>query len=86
MSRELITQQEAAKRLHVTTQTIRNWISRGLITGYQLPNSRAIRVDFTEINTMLKVVPATVARTPAKSLGPNAKVVQVAAPVEVVKP
>lgn len=85
MSRELHTLQEEAKLLRVTVQTIRNWISKGLITGYQLPASRALRVDHTEVMTMLRVVPATVARTPTKSLGPNARVVQVAQPIEVVE-
>lgn len=83
MPRKFATQQQAADRFEVSDKTIRNWISKGLITGYKLPGSRAIRVDLDEIERMLSVVPATVARTPRTAFGPKAKIVSVAQPVVV---
>ena len=84
MPRKYVTHQQAADRFCVNERTIRNWISKGLITGYKLPGSRAIRVDLNEIETMLRVVPTTVARSPMTSFGPKAKIVAVNTPVAVV--
>lgn len=73
--RNIVTQQRAATRFDVTVRTVRNWISRGLITGYKLPGGRAIRVDLDEIEKVMSVVPATVARPGQKPFGPKAKIV-----------
>lgn len=58
----LITQQAAAEMLSVTDRTLRNMISRGVITGYKVPGVRAIRVDADEIRSKLKAIPTPVAR------------------------
>lgn len=58
----LITQQAAAEMLGVTDRTIRNMISRGVITGFQIPGVRAVRVDKDELTSKLKAIPSPVAR------------------------
>lgn len=58
----LITQQQAADVLGVTDRTIRNMISRGVITGYTVPGVRAVRVDKDELMSKLKAIPAPAAR------------------------
>jgi len=75
--RRLSTRQEAAEHFSVTPRTIGNWISKGLITGYMLPNLRGVRVDIDEIERALRSVPTTVMRTPRSSFGPNARIVAV---------
>lgn len=55
--RKLATQQKAADHYDVTPRTVRNWISRGLITGYRLPGSRAVRVDLHEIDRVMGLIP-----------------------------
>lgn len=71
------TQQDAARYFGVDPRTIRNWISKGLITGYRLPNQRGVRVRIAEIEQMLELVPTTVMRTPRTSYGPKARIVVV---------
>lgn len=58
----LITQQQAADFLGVTSRTIRNRISDGTFTGYMVPGSRAVRVDKDEITSKLKAIPTATAR------------------------
>lgn len=58
----LITQQAAADLLSVTDRTLRNMISRGVITGYTIPGIRAVRVDKDEIMGKLKAIPTPIAR------------------------
>lgn len=54
----LITQQVLADRLGVTDRTVRNMISRGVITGYKVPGVRAVRVDLDEVMYKVKAIPA----------------------------
>lgn len=56
---KFVTQQEAARFLGVTPRTIRNLISRGVFTGFQLPGLRAVRLDLHEIATKMKTIPTT---------------------------
>lgn len=79
--RQIVTQVVAAERLHVTTKTIRNWITKGLITGYRLPGGRAIRVDLAEIDRVMRVIPTTIARPKHRAFGPKAKIVNMIEPV-----
>lgn len=58
----LITQQAAADMLGVTDRSIRNMISRGVITGYRIPGVRAVRVDKDQIVGKLRAIPTAVAR------------------------
>jgi excisionase family DNA binding protein len=67
----LITQQQTAQMLHCTTRTVRNLISRGVLTGYQLPGFRAIRLDADEVRNKIKTIPTAI-----KPFGPNARIVQ----------
>ncbi len=71
---KIITQQQAAKALSVSDRTIRNWISEGLITGYRLPNARAIRVDLDEITSKMTTIPT--AFKPRVPFGPKATIVE----------
>ena len=75
----LITQEQTASMLQCTTRTVRNLISRGVLTGYQLPGFRAIRLDADEVRSKLKVIPSAIRPKP---FGPNARIVQ--APVDAV--
>ncbi|OLT11709.1 hypothetical protein BJF79_23595 [Actinomadura sp. CNU-125] len=74
--RQLVTQEQAAAELDVTDRTIRNWITRGHITGYRLPGGRAIRVDLNEIRAAVRVIPAV--RRAVQPYGPKARIVTVA--------
>jgi excisionase family DNA binding protein len=60
--RRLITLQEAADYFQVTTRTVRNKISEGVITGYHVAGLRAVRVDLNEIEHLLEIVPTVVGR------------------------
>lgn len=68
----IITQQQAADENGVCVKTIRNWISRGHITGYRTPAGRAIRVDADEIRLNMSVIPAM--RRGTQPFGPKAKI------------
>jgi hypothetical protein len=78
-TRTFATQEQAAAHFKVHPRTIRNWISKGLVTGYRLPGpgSRAIRVDVNEIERLLEVVPTTIVRSRATVFGPEARIVTV---------
>jgi excisionase family DNA binding protein len=78
--RTFVSQQQAAARIGVTPRTIRNKISEGILTGYRIPGSRAIRVDLDEIERLMQVMPA--AMRPRKPFGPRAKIVTVAEVLE----
>lgn len=59
VQRNYSTIQEAAERFKVDQKTVRNWISNGLIPGYQLPG-RLLRVDLNEIEAAItRVVTVT---------------------------
>lgn len=83
-SRRLGTQAAAAAENHVTTRTVRNWISKGLIHGYRLPGGRGIRVDLDEIQRVMRIIPTTVARPGNRVFGPRAKIVDLPVRAEVV--
>lgn len=72
-----VTQQQAADHFQVHVRTIRNWISKGLVTGYRLPGQRAVRVDLDEMLRAMRVIPTTLARPGHKAFGPDARIVKV---------
>ncbi|OFT58147.1 excisionase [Brachybacterium sp. HMSC06H03] len=47
---------DAAEYLSVTDRTVRNYISRGDLTGYRI-GTRAIRVDLRELEALLTPIP-----------------------------
>jgi len=65
---------KAAEYAQVSTQTIRNRIGKGYLTGYRR-GPRLIYVDLDEIDRIDQLMPTTVARTGRKLYGPNAKIV-----------
>lgn len=73
---KLVTQQHAAQFLGVTDRSIRNMISRGQVTGYQVPGLRAVRVDLEEIERLVRAIP-TLSRRDHKPFGPKARIVSV---------
>jgi len=77
-SRLIATQAQAAARFKVTPKTIRNWISKGLITGFRTPTGRGIRVDLSEIERVMSRIPTTVARPGTNLYGPRARIVDLA--------
>lgn len=83
-ARLIATQAQAAAKHHVTTKTIRNWISKGLITGYRTPGGRGVRVDLNEIDKVMRTIPTTVARPGSRVYGPNANIVDLPRQVEAV--
>ena len=74
---ETYTISQLAAEFDVTTRTIRNKISEGLITGYRFRGIRAVRVDLDEIERMAEVIPA-VTKPKKPMYGENAKIVYVA--------
>lgn len=57
LSRRWLSQQEAADHIGVTDRTIRNYISRGQLTGYRV--GRLVRVDLKELDDLLTPIPTT---------------------------
>lgn len=51
MNRNLVSIQFAAEYYGVSQRTVRNWISDGLINGYEV-GPRLIRLDFDEIENL----------------------------------
>ena len=45
--------QEAAEYLGVSSRTVREWITRGQITGYRI-NARVYRVDLDEVDAAMR--------------------------------
>lgn len=56
-TRRWLSQAEAAEYLGVSDRTIRNYISRGALTGRRVRGSRLIRIDLTELDAMLREIP-----------------------------
>jgi excisionase family DNA binding protein len=73
---KLVSQQTVADFLGVHPRTVRNMISRGSLTGYQIPGVRAVRLDMNEVVSLVKAVPS-VSRYHKPKFGPNAKIVRV---------
>lgn len=78
---QLITQQRAGQFIARTDRTIRNLISKGLLTGYVVTGVRGTLVDFTELQQLVRKIPTVDGR---RAFGPNAKVVRIGAPAVVV--
>ena len=51
VKQEYMTTQEAAIRLGVTVQTIRNWVKRGVLEGIKIGGRYFIRVESLEGNS-----------------------------------
>lgn len=83
--RHIVTMEVAARKYRVTTKTIRNWISKGLICGFRLPSGRGVRVDLNELDRVMRTIPTTVARPGNRIYGPAAKIVDVPRQAEVVE-
>lgn len=60
----LIPQQEAADYLGVCVRTIRNMISKGELTGYQIPGVRAVRVDRDQLMSLPRAIPTATGGVP----------------------
>ena len=56
LRRALVSQAQAAEYLGVTDRTIRNYISRGELTGYRM-GPRLVRVDLNQLDAMLRPIP-----------------------------
>lgn len=74
-----VSQQQAAEFLGISDRSVRNLISRGVLTGYKVPGLRAIRLDQREIEAKMQSIPTTIHRQP---FGPNARIVTVAEVVD----
>lgn len=57
IQRDWVSQAEAAEYLGVTDRTIRNYISRGYLTGYRLRGSRLVRVDRADLDALMATIP-----------------------------
>lgn len=71
---QLITQQRAGQFICRTDRTIRNLISKGLLTGYIVKGVRGTLVDFSELQQLVRKVPTVSGRA---MFGPDAKVVRI---------
>jgi len=56
--RRWLSQADAAEYLGVTDRTIRNYISRGHLRAYRVRGSRLIRIDRSELDALLRPIPA----------------------------
>jgi excisionase family DNA binding protein len=56
--RPWLSQQEAAEYLGVSDRTIRNYIARGQLNAHRIRGSRAIRIARTELEALLRPIPA----------------------------
>lgn len=63
--REMVTQEQVAERYGVTVKTVRNWIARGIITGYRMPGGRLIRIDLNEVERAMTPIPTVRGRVTA---------------------
>lgn len=73
--RRLATVQEAADYLAVTPRTIRNYVSQGYFPGYRIARTRGIRVDLSEVDRAMRMIPAAKAHAGYGAYGPNATIV-----------
>lgn len=64
-----------AAMLGVTSRTIRNYISRGILVAYRIPGTRGVLLDRAEVMAAMRMIPATVARPGVAAFGPNARIV-----------
>ena len=62
--RQLVSIENAAEHLNISTRTVRRWIASGDLTGYRA-GKRIIRVDLNEVDALLRPIPA--AKTPVAS-------------------
>ena len=56
--RRWLSQSEAAEQLGVTTRTIRNYISRGVLPAHRPRGSRVVRIDANDLDTIMVRIPA----------------------------
>ena len=68
--------------LGVTERSVRNYIARGILTGYRIHGTRGIRLDLNEVTRQMKMIPAVA----HPAFGPNAKIVNLPRQAEVVYP
>jgi len=54
MTKDWITLQQAAEELQVHTDTIKNWVKKGLLTSSQMVPRGAIRISTVSIEKMLE--------------------------------
>ena len=54
---ELVSIENAAEHLDVSTRTVRRWIASGDLTGYRA-GKRIIRVNLNEVDAMLRPIPS----------------------------
>lgn len=78
----LADQERAARHFQVSPATIRNWLSRGSITGYRVPNHRMPWVDLDEIESAFVRYRRTKMRDGRRTYGDKARIV--AAPLGIV--
>lgn len=57
-ARRLVSLEKAAEYLGVAPLTIRRRIADGTIRGYRVDGTRAVRVDLTDVDAMLRPIPA----------------------------
>lgn len=70
-----------ARRFGVTERTVLNWLNAGHITGYRNPGSSRLLFDLDEVAHAIAVTPSM--RPASKSYSPDARIVDLPAPVRV---
>jgi excisionase family DNA binding protein len=80
--RNLVTIALAADHLGVVPKTVRNYVSRGLLTAYRIPGTRGVRLDLDEVDAAMRLIPTTVARPATTQFGPKARIVTLPRRVE----
>lgn len=67
----LLSIDEAAHRLHVSSKTVRRWIAAGDLKSYRA-GARLIRLHADQVETLLRPVPVVARSAPVRSLTAHA--------------
>jgi hypothetical protein len=71
-----------ARRFGVTERTILNWLNAGNVVGYRQPGTRTLVFDLDEVAHAIEVTESM--RPASKHFSPNARIVDLPAPVRTV--
>lgn len=55
----MMTQVEAARRLRVTTRTVRTYIARGLLPAYRVKGTRTVRIERADVEALRQQIPVS---------------------------
>lgn len=78
-ARQLVSINQVAEYLGCTDRTVRNYIKQGFFPAYRIPRTRGVRLDLSEVDAALKLIPSSRARAGYGDFGPNAHIIDLPA-------